>query len=108
MVAMPSLFDRLERAPAVDAASKQETSHLIERLLTWLTHNWTKDTITARQLTHYGPYPIRNETKATLELAQELVARGWLIPLRPRRHDARVWKIGRPQLEQTGAGVRAG
>ena len=110
----PSFFARFidspaekERLAAEPIESEQEKSQAIERLLNWLINNWTRDTITARQIKHYGPYPLRNETKATLDLAQGLVERGWLIPLKPERHDMRKWKIGPkshyPETEQNRA-----
>ena len=104
---MATLFERLERPPPTEEVSKHEKSHLIERLLNWLVNNWTKDTITARQLRHYGPYPLRYEPKVVLDLAQGLVERGWISPIKPKRHDAREWKIGPksnyPVKEQNGA-----
>jgi hypothetical protein len=91
-----NLFDRLERpAPTEEGSTHDEKSQLTGRLLTWLTNNWTRNTITVKQIITYGPYPLRNETKAALELAQELVERGWLVPLKPERHDMRKFKIGR-------------
>ena len=89
-----NLFDQLRPAlPATDG-TEQEKTQSIERLLNWLVNNWPRDTITLRQLRIYGPNPLRNETKAILELAQDLCQRGWLRPLVPRRHDTRAWKIG--------------
>jgi hypothetical protein len=102
----PSFFARFidspaekERLAAEAIESEQGKSQLIERLLSWLVNNWAKSTITAWQIKHYGPYPLRNETKATLDLAQELVERGWLIPFKPARHDMRKWKIGPNRAE---------
>jgi hypothetical protein len=105
---MGNLFDRLERQPPAEEASKEEEFRLIERLLTWLINNWPEPTITARQLRHYGPYPIRHEKKATLDIMRGLEARGWVRSVKPQRHDSREWKIGRPQAGQNGAGVQAG
>jgi hypothetical protein len=94
---MSSLFKRLERPAPTEATSTSEKTQSIERLLNWLTNNWTKDTITVRQLITYGPYPLRNETKAALELADGLAVRGWIWPIEPERRDVRTrkWKIGR-------------
>jgi hypothetical protein len=94
---MAGLLERLDTAPppAIEKVDKHENSHSIERLLNWLVNNWPRDTITARQIRNFGPYPIRSETKAILDLAQGLVERGWLFPVAPRRHDSREWKIGR-------------
>ena len=93
---MGSLFEKLRGRPLpTEEAGKHDKSQSLERLLSWLVNNWAKDTITARQIRVYGPYPLRNETQATLDLAQGLVERGWLFPVAPRRHDSREWKIGR-------------
>jgi hypothetical protein len=92
-----SLFERLNAGrpplPATEGTEHKKYQS-IERLLNWLVNNWPQDTITARQIRVYGPYPLRDEPKAILNLAQDLCQRGWLIPLKPRRHDARAWKIG--------------
>jgi hypothetical protein len=92
-----NLFDRLSAGqpqPTPEETSKQEKTQSIERLLSWLAHNWPKSQITMRQLRNFGPYPLRNRPKAVVDLAQDLEAKGWLVPLRPRRHDSRAWKIG--------------
>jgi hypothetical protein len=94
---MPNLFEQLDAgrsSPATEETVKHDNLH--ERLLNWLVHNWPHDRITARQLRVYGPYPIRSETKAILDLAQGLVERGWLFPVvKTRQHNMRQWKIGR-------------
>jgi hypothetical protein len=95
-MAARDIFDRLEPPAPAEATSEHEKSQSIERLLSWLLNNWTKDTITGRQLRYYGPYPLRNEKKATLNLMQELADRGWVFQIPLRRRDARKWKIGRP------------
>ena len=91
---MGNLFERLGQPPPTKPHSKE--ARQIERLLDWLINHWTKDTITARGIYNYGPYPLRNEKTATLNLAQILVERGWLVPVRPRQYRSREWKIGRP------------
>jgi hypothetical protein len=91
-----SLFERI-KSPQTETAATEETTkqkqQLIARLLDWLLNNWSRDTITARQICDFGPYPLRNDKTATSDLAQELVARGWLVSIKPRRHDSLKWKI---------------
>jgi hypothetical protein len=81
-----------ERLP--EDTTKQKRTQSIERLLNWLTHSWPESQITMRQICDWGPYPLRNKPKAVVDLARDLEAKGWLVPLRPRRHDSRAWKIG--------------
>jgi hypothetical protein len=104
MTTVANLFERLNagRPPLPATEDSEHKKYLsIERLLIWLTHNWPGDTITLRQIRNFGPYPLRNEAKAALDLAQDLVKRGWLSPIKPRRHDSQVWKIGpRPHHPQ--------
>src|SRR5215475_7489470 len=93
MVAMASLFERLNAGRPATESSEQEKTQSIERLLSWLVNNWPQDTITLRQLRIYGPNPLRNETKAILGLAQDLCTRGWISPIKAQRCDSKVWKI---------------
>ena len=92
-----NLFDRLNAGrpplPATEG-TEQEKNQAIERLLNWLINNWPRDTITACQISHWGPYPLRNETDTVLDLMQNLCARGWTQPIKPQRRDSRVWRIG--------------
>jgi hypothetical protein len=106
-----SLFERLNAGCpplAAEGTIEHEKSQSIERLLRWLVNNWRGNTITLRQICLYGPYPLRAEQKAALGLTLGLVERGWLIPLKPRRHDSRAWEIGpkrhHPQAQQNVAG----
>jgi hypothetical protein len=104
-MAMVGLFERLDTArPPVsttEEADGRNKSHSIERLLNWLVNNWPRDIITARQFRNFGPYPIRSETKAILDLAHGLVERRWLFPVaKPRQHNMREWKIGRSSQQK--------
>jgi hypothetical protein len=70
---------------------------LAQEMLDWLTREWTKSTVSARDIYTHGPNAIRNR-KTTLELAEILVEHGWLSPRKTRRQDMREWQInGRPQ-----------
>jgi hypothetical protein len=100
---MVDFFDRIKGPPQAEAVlaeneATRQKHQLIERLLDWLMENWTGDSITARQIRLYGPYPFRPPAPPTLavELAQELAARGWLRPIKTQRRDSWEWKIGRP------------
>src|SRR5262245_59905655 len=77
-----------------EETAKHERTQAIERLLRWLVNNWAKSQITVRQICDWGPYPLRNKPKAVVELVRDLEAKGWLVPINPRRHDSRAWKIG--------------
>jgi hypothetical protein len=93
MAAVASIFERLnaERPPLpATEGTEQEKTQSIERLLSWLAHNWPKSQITMRQLRNFGPYP----PNLVVDLARDLEAKGWLCPLKPRRHDSRAWRIG--------------
>src|SRR5262249_32344417 len=66
----------------------------IYKLLDWLVNHWPKPTVTARNIYTYGPNCTRN-WQTTLSLAQILVEKGWLPPVKTHRHDMREWKIVR-------------
>ena len=66
----------------------------IEQLLDFLINRWSEPTINARTIHWRGPNCTRNR-KSVIELAEALVAAGWLSPVKARRHDMRVWEIVR-------------
>jgi hypothetical protein len=67
----------------------------IEQLLDFLINHWSEPTINARTIHWRGPSCTRNR-KSVIELAEALVAAGWLSPvIKPRRRDMRVWEIVR-------------
>ena len=86
--------DIQEPLPTHEETTEQEKNQSIERLLNWLTHNWPESQITLRQLRNFGPYPLRNKPNLVVDLARDLETKGWLCPLKPRRHDSRAWRIG--------------
>ena len=61
-------------------------------LLDWIIRFWTRPSITARDIGKYGPSSMRNK-ETILNLANDLVERGWLIPQPTWRRDKREWKI---------------
>jgi hypothetical protein len=63
-----------------------------QRLLYWLQHDWTKPTISARDIYTYGPSSIRDRESA-IDLAEILVKHGWLVPIKTRRPDMKKWQI---------------
>jgi hypothetical protein len=63
-----------------------------QKLLDWLQHDWTKPTISARDIYTYGPNSIRDRESA-IDLAQILVKHGWLVPIEAHRRDMRKWRI---------------
>ena len=52
-----------------------------QKLLDWLLRDWTKPTISARDIYTYGPNSIRDRESA-IDLAEILVKHGWLVPSR--------------------------
>ena len=79
--------------PPPKSEPKQQTSPLLEDLLDWLLNRWTHTTITARDIARLGPYILRSDRRAILDLTEILVRQGWLIPLKPCRKDQREWKV---------------
>src|SRR6516164_268412 len=65
-----------------------------QKLLDWLQHEWTKDTVSARDIYTYGPRSIRDRQSAT-DLAGILVKHGWLIPITTRQQNMEKWQIVR-------------
>ena len=65
-----------------------------QKLLDWLQHEWTKDTVSARDIYTFGPRSIRDRQSAT-DLAGILVKHGWLIPIKTRQHNMEKWAIVR-------------
>ena len=63
-----------------------------QKLLDWLQHDWTKPTITARDIYTYGPSSIRDRESA-IDLAEILVEHGWLTPIKTRRRNMKEWQI---------------
>ena len=84
--------------PPPKSEPKQQTSPLLEDLLNWLLNRWTGPSVTARDVSRFGPGPLRNDKETTLNLTEVLVRQGWLIPLKTHRKDRREWKIARGQL----------
>jgi len=65
-----------------------------QKLLNWIQHVWPNATLCARDIYRYSPRPIRDQ-KSAMDLAEILVARGWLKPTRSHRYDRYVWQIMR-------------
>jgi hypothetical protein len=63
----------------------------VGRLLNWLLNYWDEPTISLQQIYTYGPRP--RDPKGAIGMAEVLVQRGWLTPLRAHRHDRKVWLI---------------
>ena len=60
-------------------------------LLVWIRRHWNKPIISLRDIQTYAPRDYRDRQSATKH-AETLEQHGWLAPLRPRRHDRRVWR----------------
>lgn len=87
-----SLFDRLAQSRPAPAETqiKRPRANSPPMLLSWLRNHWPGTTVSARDL--YWRGPIRDR-KIALELADALVAQGWLAPLKTFRHDRLEWRI---------------
>jgi Protein of unknown function (DUF3987) len=63
-----------------------------QKLLDWLQHDWTKPTVTTRDIYTYGPRGIRDRESA-IDLAGILVEHSWLTPIKARRRNMKEWQI---------------
>jgi hypothetical protein len=88
-----TLFERLRPADNLEPPSHPRESPA-EKLLEWLVVHWAQPTVSMRDIHRSAPTFLRDK-KTILNLAQELVERGWLIPTQAHRHDRRTWKIAR-------------
>jgi hypothetical protein len=86
--AATGLLEQLEQERPLPPPPIDERNTPLERLQKWL-RRWHKSTITLRDL-YRGPH--RNK-QITLNLVQELVQLGWLIPIVARRRDMMKWKV---------------
>jgi len=88
---MATLFERLAqgRPPPTPPPT---TPLAAGRLLGWLQNNWKEPVIRARDIQRLGPRSIRNR-KSAIEMAEVLVRRGGLTPMKTHRHDAKWWRI---------------
>jgi hypothetical protein len=100
MVAMASLFERLEQPQSVETTELSQaqklratSSNVESRLLNWLINQWPEPVISARDLVTYTR-SVRTCEEA-VALATNLEKRGWLIRLPTHRYDRRVWAIVR-------------
>ena len=91
-MAVANLFDRLAQSQPAQAEARIKQSHKNSPpvLLNWIRNHWPGTTVSARDL--YWRGPIRDR-KIALELADALVAQGWLVPLKTFRHDRLEWRI---------------
>jgi hypothetical protein len=100
-----NLFDRLSAAgrPQPIKITPPTNLRLLPsgRLLNWLLNYWNEPTISAWQIYTYGPRP--RDPKGAISMAEILVQRGWLTPLRAHRHDRKVWLINRDTEHRTTA-----
>jgi len=77
--------------PEVDPAIK---------LLEWITYKWKGDTVTLRDVYRHGPHFLRDDRESAFDLAEILVQQGRLIPIKPRRRDAREWHVIREPIRK--------
>jgi hypothetical protein len=85
-----------ERQPVSSKLSPVQKFPPAQKLLDWLQHNWTKPTVSARDIYVYGPNSIRDRESA-INLAEFLVKHAWLAPIKTRRRDMKQWPKPQPQ-----------
>jgi hypothetical protein len=71
-----------------------------EKLLDWIINRWPEPTVTARDISVYGPNCARDPTSRT-NLTGILVQYGWLTPIQAHRYDMKKWRIVREPSKQT-------
>ena len=72
-----------------------------EQLLSWMVNHWGKPTVTARDISAYGPNCARDPANI-MSLTKTLVQYGWLIPVRAWRRDMKKWRIVREPGKEMG------
>jgi hypothetical protein len=76
-----------------DPTKQPRESSQLEKLLNWLVHHWSKNTITLREIYDFGPRP--RDRKRAIELTEILAKNGWLIHRKTSRRDRFEWEIVR-------------
>jgi hypothetical protein len=89
-----TIFDRLNRGRSVPTPTEAAREDPTTILLEWIIKYWPRPTIAARDINRCAPRALRDKETA-LRLAQNLVERGWLIPLKTHRYDRHQWQIAR-------------
>jgi hypothetical protein len=69
-------------------------SPTIEKALDWLINRWPKPAVRVRDILRFGPPAARNR-KSAIAMAESLVANGWLLPLKTRQHNMKMWQVVR-------------
>jgi hypothetical protein len=92
---MANLFKRLDagRPQQEPTPSPTPTPLGAGKLLDWLQHDWNQSTISARDIQRHGPRPIRDRVESAIAMAEILVRRGWLVPMKTHRQDRKMWRI---------------
>jgi hypothetical protein len=80
-------IDRPEREPV-----RPPTPQAAGRLLTWIQQKWKQPVIRAKNIYQFGPGPTRDKER-TLKLTGILERRGYLVPMKTRRYDTKMWRI---------------
>ena len=87
-------LDAIPRGPLLKpiVAPADPNSTPAERFLDFVINRWPRETVRLREILQFGPAPFRNR-KSALALAEQLVAAGWLSPVRGRQHNEHLWKV---------------
>jgi hypothetical protein len=79
-------------APIVPAADANSTPS--EKLLDFCVNRWPREVVRLRELQQFGPRSLRNR-KSAMALAEQLVAAGWLSPVKGRQCNEVLFRIVR-------------
>jgi hypothetical protein len=90
-----SVFSQFLQNPPKPEQHAKEPSPA-QRLLDFL-QRWPKDTISAREITLFGPRIIRAQ-RSEINTAEALVKHGWLTPSRGRARNCRQFRVVRRPL----------
>ena len=103
---MVNLFERLAQGrPAQESTPPTPASLPIhwaaQKLLDWLQDVWKEPVVRAQDIYRRGPNCIRDKESA-LKAAEMLVRRGWLIPMKGRHWNSKIWQIttGPPEAKE--------
>jgi hypothetical protein len=88
----PSFFARYIDKPPQQEPTPSPTPLAAGMLLSWLQNNWTQPVINVRDICRFGPNPIRDR-ESVIKMAEILVRRGFLTPMKPHRCDTKRWRI---------------
>jgi len=89
----PSVFSKYIDEPEKPRLGSERPVPLAAgMLLGWIQNNWKGSTIRSRDIQRLGPNSIRDRESA-IKTAEILERRGFLVPMKTHRYDAKWWRI---------------